>query len=134
MRQLALKTALSTKAADDQLVIVESLDLKTAKTKDLAAKLTKLNLTSATFLVDSLPESFDRASRNLPHIKVVPTEGANVYDILRQDKLVLTPNAVAMLQARFAGEAAQSEAAAKPAAKAAPAKAKPAAKSAKKEG
>ena len=105
MRILALKTALSTKAAEKQLIVVKDTALKTHKTKDLATMLNKSELTNATFVVDAMDTNFDRASRNLPHIKVLPTEGVNVYDILRQEKLVLTENAVKMLEARFMGDA-----------------------------
>ncbi|MFZ2620165.1 MAG: 50S ribosomal protein L4 [Alphaproteobacteria bacterium] len=101
VRQLALKSALSSKMADKQLVVIDTATLKTGKTKDLLAKLTKMELTNATFIVDSIDANFDRASRNLPHIKVLPTEGANVYDILHNGKVVLTEAAVKMLEGRL---------------------------------
>jgi large subunit ribosomal protein L4 len=124
VRRLALKTVLSTKAADKQLFIVDEARLKSHKTKDLAAKLSKLDLANATFIVESFDENFDRASRNLPHLKVLPTEGANVYDILHQDKLVLTQEALKLLEARLAGEVKESVSSPKAAAtkKAAPQK------------
>lgn len=114
LRSLAVKTALSVKAAEKQLVVLDEAATKTHKTKDLAVQLNKLELTNALFIVDSINENFDRASRNLPHIKVVPTEGANVYDILRADKLVVTKAAVPMLQAKLS---ASKEEASAPAAK-----------------
>jgi large subunit ribosomal protein L4 len=123
VRQLALKTALSSKAHDKTLMVVEDLALKSQKTKDFAASLSKLGVSSATFIVDSLDANFDKASRNIPNLKVVPTGGANVYDILRHRTLVLTPAAIQLLAARLATE----EGAGKPAK---PAKA-PAAKAAK---
>lgn len=104
VRQLALKTALSSKAADKKLVVVDELKLSSAKTKDFVAALAKLNITSAAFVVDSLDSNFDRASRNVPHLKVLPTEGANVYDILAHDTLVLTPAAIELLGQRLAAE------------------------------
>ncbi|HEX2858798.1 MAG TPA: 50S ribosomal protein L4 [Alphaproteobacteria bacterium] len=122
VRQLALKTALSSKAADKNLIVVDSLALKSLKTKDLAASLAKLKISQATFLVDSLDANFDKASRNIPNLKVIPTGGANVYDILRFETLVMTPAAIEMLNARLSGDA-KAEKASKPAAKkAAPAK------------
>lgn len=105
VRTLALKTALSTKAAEKQLMIVDSVELKSHKTKDLATSLAKSGMENATFVVDAMNDNFDRASRNLPFVKVLPTEGVNVYDILRQEKLVLTENAVKMLETRFKKEA-----------------------------
>lgn len=101
IRRLALATALSAKAASNSLVVIKDAKSKTFKTKDLAAQLAKLELTNVLFVVDSLDTNFDMASRNLPHVKVVPTLGANVYDILRADKLVLTADAVKLLEARL---------------------------------
>lgn len=105
VRTLAIKTALSTKAAEKQLVVVDNVELKSHKTKDLMASLEKSGMTNATFVVDAMNDNFDRASRNLPFVKVLPTEGVNVYDILRQEKLVLTENAVKMIETRFKKEA-----------------------------
>jgi large subunit ribosomal protein L4 len=128
VRRLALKTALSTKAADKQLIIVDEAKLKSHKTQDLAAKLAKLGLTNATFIVESFDENFDRASRNLPHVKVLPTEGANVYDILHQEKLVLTQEALKLLEAKLSdNKEKKAVAPSAPAKKAAPQEKKPAA-------
>jgi large subunit ribosomal protein L4 len=118
VRKLALKTAMSSKVASKDLIIVDEAALKAPKTADLSAKLAKLNALNATFIVDSTDTNFDLASRNLPHIKVLPTSGANVYDILRHEKLVLTQKAVSLLVARLEGEEAEAEAAPKAARKA----------------
>ena len=123
VRTLALKTALSSKAANKQLIVIDEAKLKSHKTKDLSAKLAKLDLSNATFIVDSFDKNFDLATRNMPHVKVLPTEGANVYDILRQEKLVVTQEAVKLLEGKLAS--AKKDAAKAPAKKAA---AKPAAK------
>lgn len=132
VRALALKTALSAKAAESKLIIIDEAKLSDHKTKGFAEKLAKLNLTKVTFIVDAIEPNFERASRNIPHLKVLPTEGANVYDILKGDTLVLTQNAVKMLESRLgdeakaAAKASKAEKAEKPAAKKAAA-AKPAA-------
>jgi len=109
VRALALKTALSSKMADKKVVVLNEAVTKTHKTKDLSVQLNKLDLTNALFVVDSMNENFERASRNIPLIKVLPTEGVNVFDIMKADKLVLTKAAVAMLevnvQTRISGEA-----------------------------
>lgn len=113
VRALALKVALSSKVSTSNLIIVDEAALAAPKTKQLAALLTKLNAMNATFIVDSFESNFDLASRNLPHIKVIPTAGANVYDILQRDKLVLTSKAVSLLVARLSGEESEAAAATK---------------------
>ena len=102
LRKLALKTALSSKAAEGKLVILETAAAESHKTKLLAASLVKLGLSSA-LIIDgaNLDENFVRASNNIPLIDVLPEQGANVYDILRRDTLVLTRNAVEQLEARL---------------------------------
>ena len=102
VRKLALKTALSTKAAEGKLLVLDAASAETHKTKELAARLATLGLTSA-LIIDgaNLNENFARASRNIPLIDVLPEQGANVYDILRRDTLVLTRNAVEQLEARL---------------------------------
>ncbi len=101
VRKLGLKTALSTKQAEGKLVIVDSLG-ETAKTKELAQTFAKLGWTSV--LVIDGPEIKDgvrRAAANLHGVDVLPQQGANVYDILRRDTLVLTRAAVEHLEARL---------------------------------
>lgn len=107
VRALALKSALSAKAASKSLVVLDEAKTKTHKTKDLAAQLQGLELTNALFVVDSLDENFDRASRNIPHVSVVPTEGVNVFNILKAEKLVLTKAAVAMLESSITARASK---------------------------
>ena len=102
VRKLGLITALSSKQADGKLVVLDSLKLAEAKTKELAKRLGKLGWESA--LVIDGPEvdtNFVRAARNIPGIDVLPQQGANVYDILRRDVLVLTRAAVEHLEARL---------------------------------
>lgn len=102
VRKLGLKIALSSKAADGKLVILDSAEVKEGKTKQLAARLGKLGLTSVLFIDgEKVNDLFARAARNLPHVDVLPEMGANVYDILRRDTLVLTKAAVERLEARL---------------------------------
>ena len=103
IRALGLKMALSTKAKDG-LVVVDSLDLKDAKTKALAATFGKNGWSGKVLFIDgdAVNEGFKKASSNLPGINVLPAMGANVYDILKHDTLVLTKDAVEKLEARFA--------------------------------
>ena len=103
VRALGLKMALSSKAKAG-LVIVDSLELKDAKTKGVAILLAKANWGKKVLVIDGsqVNEGFARATRNLFGINVLPAMGANVYDILKHDTLVLTRAAVEQLEARFA--------------------------------
>jgi len=102
VRKLALKTALSAKQAAGKLVIVESAELKAPKTADLSKKLATLGWGSV-LLIDGaqVNKNFALAAGNIIGLDVLPTQGANVYDILRHDTLVLTQDAVAKLQERL---------------------------------
>jgi large subunit ribosomal protein L4 len=102
VRKLALKTALSSKAIEGKLIILDAAKTDTHKTKALAERFAKLGFQSVLFIDGSnLDENFVRAARNIPKIDVLPEHGANVYDILRHDTLVLTRNAVEQLEARL---------------------------------
>lgn len=102
VRKLALKTALSAKAAGGKLVVLDDARMDSHKTKELVARLSKLGWTSALIIGGAeLNTNFARASANIPHIDVLPEQGANVYDILRRDTLVLTKDAVQALEARL---------------------------------
>lgn len=101
VRKLALKTALSAKYAEGKLVILDAATVAEAKTKIVAEKLKAMGLLSALIVDAAVDEGFARAVRNLPAIDVLPQEGANVYDILRRDSLVLTKAAIADLEARL---------------------------------
>jgi large subunit ribosomal protein L4 len=96
--------ALSSKAKLG-LVVVDSLDVADAKTGALADQLAKANWGKKVLVVDgeAVNEGFARAARNLPGVNVLPAVGANVYDILKHDTLVLTRAAVEKLEARFNG-------------------------------
>jgi len=102
VRALALKHALSAKAKDDGIIIIEALSVKDAKTKALRSQFEKLGLSNA-LLIDGAEVSADvrTAARNIPNIDVLPVAGINVYDIMRRHKLVLTKAAVDALEARF---------------------------------
>jgi large subunit ribosomal protein L4 len=102
VRALALKHALSAKAKDDGIVIIETLELKDAKTKVLRDQFDKLGVSNA-LIIDGaeVAASVRNAARNIPNIDVLPIAGINVYDILRRHKLVLTRAAVDALEARF---------------------------------
>ena len=102
VRKLALKTALSVKQAEGKLIVIEGTKMDQPKTAELAKRFAKLGLSSV-LIIDgaAVDANFARAARNLPHVDVLPQVGANVYDILRRDTLVLTKDAVQHLEARL---------------------------------
>lgn len=104
VRALGLKIALSAKAAEGKLFVVDNLSLDAAKTKALKENLAKLGVASGLFIDGAAVDvNFALASRNLYKVDVLPAVGANVYDILNHDHLVLTRAAVESLEARFNG-------------------------------
>lgn len=103
VRKLALKVALSARANEGKLVVLENPTLAEPKTKILAEKLQKLNWGNALVVgAGEFDQNFTLASRNLIGIDLLPEAGANVYDILRHDTLVLTKEALESLNARLA--------------------------------
>lgn len=102
IRKLGLRMALSGKRAEGRLVVLESAAVPEGKTKALVQRLRALGLGSA-LIIDGaeLDQNFARAARNLPDVVVLPEIGANVYDILRRESLVLTRAAVEALEARL---------------------------------
>jgi len=102
VRALALRHALSAKAKDGGIIILETATVKDGKTKELRTRFGKLGLENALIIDGSQVEAtFANAARNIPNIDVLPVQGINVYDILRRQKLVLTKAALDALEARF---------------------------------
>ena len=102
VRKLAMKSALSAKQADGKLVVVDEVKLGDPKTKGLIDKLGKLGLSDALIVGGAeVDGNFAKAASNIAKIDVLPSQGANVYDILRRDTLVLTREAVETLEARL---------------------------------
>jgi large subunit ribosomal protein L4 len=102
VRKLGLKTALSAKQAEGKLIIIDAATVAEPKTKALRAQFEALGWESV-LIIDgaAVDAGFAKAARNLPKVDVLPQQGANVYDILRRDTLVLTRNAVEQLEARL---------------------------------
>jgi large subunit ribosomal protein L4 len=102
VRALALKHALSAKAKDGGIIVVDKATVDGGKTKALLANFEKLGLSNA-LIIDgaAVDAGFAQAARNIPNVDVLPVQGINVYDILRRHKLVLTKAAVEALEARF---------------------------------
>jgi len=102
VRTLALKHALSSKAKDKSLIILEDAAVKDIKTAKLRAQLAKLGAENALIIGGKeVDEKFSRAASNIPLVDVLPVQGINVYDILRRNTLVLTKQAVEELEARL---------------------------------
>ena len=102
VRRLALRTALSTKQANGKLVVLDEAKVKSAKTSDLVKQVKKLGWDSALIIDGSnIDHNFNLASRNIEGIDLLPQQGANVYDILRRDILVLTKGAIEKLVERL---------------------------------
>ena len=102
VRKLALKTALSAKLSEGKLVVLESAALKSPKTAELVKQIDNLGWRSALVICgDAVDEVFARAASNIVDLDVLPSVGANVYDILRRDVLALTRDAVERLVERL---------------------------------
>lgn len=102
-RKLALKTALSVKAASGQIKVVDSLELSQPKTAELAQKIK--NITGGSVFIiggDAVDENFCKAASNLKSVHVLPQLGANVLDILKHETLILSKDAIERLEARLA--------------------------------
>jgi large subunit ribosomal protein L4 len=103
VRALGLRCALSSKAAEGKLLVLDEATLAEPKTKALQGALAKLGLGSALVITGAeIERNFDLAARNLPLLDVLPAQGLNVYDILRRDTLVLTQDAVRRIEERLA--------------------------------
>jgi large subunit ribosomal protein L4 len=100
----ALTLALSDRARNGKMVVVETLDLAEAKTKQAQAALAALGLTHALIVVGEDDQNFFRAARNLAAHKVLAVAGINVYDVLNYDELLMTTKTARALEARFSGE------------------------------
>jgi large subunit ribosomal protein L4 len=102
VRALALRHALSAKAKDGGIVVIEKASVEGGKTKALRDNFGKLGLDNALIIDGSEVEAnFRLAARNIPNVDVLPVQGINVYDILRRRTLVLTKAALDALEARF---------------------------------
>ena len=102
VRALALRHALSAKAKDGGILLIDKASIKDAKTKALSKHFEKLEIINA-LIIDGaeIEAGFKNAARNIPNIDVLPIQGINVYDIMRRGKLVLTKAALDALEARF---------------------------------
>jgi large subunit ribosomal protein L4 len=101
VRQLALKMALSSKLQDKALVVLDRFELGEIKTKAFVNVVKALNLKSALIITEAPNENLERSSRNVPAVKVLRSEGLNVYDVLKYDTLVLLQPAIKSIEGRL---------------------------------
>lgn len=104
IRSLGMKMALSSKQAEGKLVIVDDLTAKSAKTKDLRVQLEKFGQSLLLVGGQDIDQNFRKAASNIPQVDVLPVQGANVYDILRRDTLVISKAAVEALTERLSDD------------------------------
>jgi large subunit ribosomal protein L4 len=102
VKALGLRHALSAKAKDGAIVILDEAKSKGIKTGALAKQFGKLKIGNALVVDGEFDKNFQLSARNLAEVALLPVSGINVYDIMRSDKLVLTTAAVKAIEARFA--------------------------------
>ena len=101
VRRLALKMALSSKLRANSLVVVDKIEIEKIKTKAFIEIIEALNTTNALIVTDEMNENLERSARNVPGVKVLRTEGLNVYDILKYENLVLTESSIKEIEGRL---------------------------------
>jgi large subunit ribosomal protein L4 len=101
VRKLALKMALTTKLQANDLIVLDKIELKQIKTKDVIELLRGLNLTNALIVTAEKNENLELSSRNVPDIKVLQSEGLNVYDILKYKTLILLEPVINNIEGRL---------------------------------
>lgn len=101
VRKMALKMALSCKLKDNQLVVLDGFSLEKIRTKDFIDALTNLKVQNVLIIIDTKDENLELSSRNVPDVKVLRTEGLNVYDILKYENLVLLESSIKGIEGRL---------------------------------
>jgi large subunit ribosomal protein L4 len=101
VRKLALKMAVSSKFQQQQLTVLDRFDLERIKTKDFVAVTRALKAENVLFVTDRKDERLELSARNVPGVKVIRTEGLNVYDILKYSQLVLLEASIKGIEGRL---------------------------------
>jgi large subunit ribosomal protein L4 len=109
VRALGLKHALSSKAKDGNIVVLDEAKAKEVKTNDLAKRFGKMGFKSALVVDGEFDKNFHLSARNLSHVSLLPASGINVYDIMRSETLVLTKAALQAIEERLGAERRESE-------------------------
>ena len=102
-KNLALKSALSSKLLDDKIIFIESFEIKNHKTKDLFLTLKNFKFESALFICSDVEKNlnFKKASSNIPHLSTLPSKGLNVKDLITYDKIFIEKNSLEAINERF---------------------------------
>ncbi|MFO7965128.1 MAG: 50S ribosomal protein L4 [Desulfobacterales bacterium] len=106
VRRLALKMALSSKLKEEKIVVMDRFDLDHVKTKAFVQILNRINAQKPLIVISEKNETLELSSRNVPGVKVLRTEGLNVYDILKHDQLILMEASIQGIEGRFRNDAA----------------------------
>ena len=101
VRSLAMRMALSSRVAGNNLLVVKGINLPDGKTKNFAKVAKTLGLTQALEVAPEMTENLDRSSRNLPNVTLTTPDRLSVYEILKNKQLVLLQDAIAPVEARF---------------------------------
>ena len=101
VRSLAMRMALSSRVAGNNLLVVKGINLPDGKTKNFAKVAKTLGLTQALVVAPEMTENLDRSSRNLPNVTLTTPDRLSVYEILKNKQLVLLQDAIAPVEARF---------------------------------
>lgn len=101
VRRLALKMALSSKLQDNQLLVLDNFELPEIKTKECINVMKILKKENALIVTGDVNQNLELSSRNIPHIKVLRSDGLNVYDILKYENLILLQSSVKTIEGRF---------------------------------
>ena len=101
VRKMALKMALSSKLQNDELIVIDKIVLENFKTKDLKIIINGLNIDNALIVTEIKDEKLELSARNIPTVKVLRTDGLNVYDILKYQKLIMIESSIKGIEGRL---------------------------------
>jgi large subunit ribosomal protein L4 len=102
VKRLALKSALSSKVEQGEIIVMDELNIPSAKTKDMVKVLEALNASKALIVLGREKELVTRSARNIPGVKTANAKSINVYDILKYDKFIITKEAIEVVEEVFA--------------------------------
>jgi large subunit ribosomal protein L4 len=102
MRKVAMKSALTSKVVDNELIVLESLKLDVPKTKDMLKLLNVLDVKKTLIITAESDENVYKSARNIKGVHVIPANNINVYDLLKYDKLIMTKEAVSKIEEVYA--------------------------------
>ena len=102
MRRVAMKSALTSKVKENQMIVLESLDFETPKTKNVIEMLKALEANKALIITAESNEAVYKSARNIQGVNVIPANNINVYDLLKYEKLIITKEAVSKIEEVYA--------------------------------